>query len=57
MCVEVDRLLVLHHLNASLGNFPEGTALRMNLFVLQNEVQCKSKAECYTYPCVLIKGE
>jgi len=29
----------------------------MNLSWLQIKVQCKSKAECYTYPCVLIKGE
>ena len=57
-CVlEVGMLLVLHHLSASPCNFPEGTALRINLPVLQNKVQNKSKAERYTHPCVLMKGE
>lgn len=57
-CVlEVGMLLVLHHLSASPCNFPEGTALQINLPVLQNKVQNKSKAERHTYPCVLMKGE
>lgn len=54
--VEVGVLLVLHHLRASPCNFPEGTALRVNLPVLQNKVQSKSKAEGYTHPCVPMEG-
>lgn len=42
-------------------NFPEGIAQQIDPPVLQNnvqdKVQNKFKAECYTHPCVLIKGE
>lgn len=55
--LEVGMLLVLHLLCASPCNFPEGTALQINLPVLQNKVQNKSRAEHYTHPCVLMKGE
>lgn len=57
-CVlEVGVLLVLHLLSTSPCNFTEGTAVQINLPVLQNKVQNKSRAERYTRPCVLMKGE